>query len=141
MSTHYTTTRVESLADQAERSQNPYGRKLTIYVYDEAARPAADSEAATIRAMLPNGSPLHSSGIAAAKAYAKAVGTHGAPGGWIYTSGGRPICQGWAEYACIVNQRGRIRPVHLGTIVSYHAFDVWTGQEVITNAYAWEVVA
>lgn len=30
-----------------------------------------------------------------AKAYGKARGFHGKPGGWIYNGAGRPVCQGW----------------------------------------------
>jgi hypothetical protein len=35
----------------------------------------------------------------AAKKIAKIRGHEGREGGWIYTADGRPICQGWHEYA------------------------------------------
>ncbi len=42
---------------------------------------------------------------AAAKLYAKQVGDHGHVGGWIHNAAGKPITQGWSDYAIIQRLR------------------------------------
>jgi hypothetical protein len=133
-------TRTERNPAAEDRIERLFGRKVITHIYDEAPRAAADTDAAVIRAMLPKGSKLHSSGIMAAKAYAKDKGVKGGHGGWIYTANGRPICQGWAEYAIRLYQRRHISATAIGTLI--HCADFGTeSQEVIRMAYAWEVAA
>lgn len=130
------TTRIERNPAAEDRIERLFGRKVTTHIYDEPAHPAADRDAAIVRAMLPKGSKLHSSGIAAAKAYAKVNGVKGGHGGWIYAADGRAICQGWAEYACRLYHRRIIDAITIGTLI--HRTDFKTeGQEVIRMAYAW----
>lgn len=63
---------------------------------------------------------------AAAKIYAKQVGDHGHVGGWIHTATGKPITQGWSDYATIQTLRGVIVPRSiLGTDDTRYAIN-WT---------------
>lgn len=45
---------------------------------------------------------------AAARAFAKAIGAYGSPGGWIYSPAGRPIAQGWFAYGRQLVDRGHV---------------------------------
>lgn len=43
-------------------------------------------------------------GLTAAKAWAKANGYSGRPGGWIYSPSGQPVCQGWGNLTSMLTR-------------------------------------
>lgn len=49
------------------------------------------------------------SAVDLARVFARHFGWTGRPGGWIYTTDGRPICQGWDNLAEALTSRGWIR--------------------------------
>jgi len=67
-----------------------------------------------VRFVNPKSRPYRSA-VSAARAHARVIGARGAPGGWIYSAGGRAICQGWSTYANKLASSGKIKKNPDGT--------------------------